>query len=155
MADLLGTSNVWPYYSSQNVQAAARKPVKELGKDQFLQILVTQLRNQDPMQPMQDKEFIAQMAQFSSLEQTMNMSKELTSMRQSAGMAAGLIGKQISWLDTTDPNKVVEKSGIVNTILWRDGIQYVKAGTTEVPIDQLTSITEASSDAKAGVSGDE
>ncbi|MFC5472019.1 flagellar hook capping FlgD N-terminal domain-containing protein [Cohnella suwonensis] len=155
MADLLGTSNVWPYYSSQNVQAAARKPVKELGKDQFLQILVTQLRNQDPMQPMQDKEFIAQMAQFSSLEQTMNMSKELTSMRQSAGMSAGLIGKQITWLDTTDPQNAVEKTGIVNTILWRDGVQYVKAGDTEVPMDQLTSITDATGNEEAEVSGDE
>ena len=75
MADSnISTRNIWPNYSAQNVQSAARKPVKELGKDQFLQILVTQLRNQDPMQPMQDKEFISQMAQFSSLEQMMNMS---------------------------------------------------------------------------------
>lgn len=46
-----------------------------MGKDEFLNLLVTQLKNQDPMNPMQDKEFIAQMAQFSSLEQMQNMSK--------------------------------------------------------------------------------
>src|SRR6478672_9607109 len=103
MADnSVGTKNIWPYYSAQNVQAAVRKPVTELGKDEFLQILVTQLRNQDPMQPMQDKEFIAQMAQFSSLEQMMNMSKEVTSLRQSAGMVAAMIGKEVSWMETTD-----------------------------------------------------
>jgi flagellar basal-body rod modification protein FlgD len=139
----IGTSNVWPNYAPQNVQAAARKPVKELGKDQFLQILVTQLRNQDPMQPLQDKEFIAQMAQFSSLEQTMNMSKEIASLRQSAGMAAGLIGKQVSWLEKTQ-NESVEHSGTVNSILWRDGVQYVKVGNSEVVMDEIKSISSPS-----------
>jgi flagellar basal-body rod modification protein FlgD len=46
----------------------------ELDKDAFLKLLITQLANQDPMQPMEDKEFIAQMAQFSTLEQINNMS---------------------------------------------------------------------------------
>lgn len=43
---------------------------KQLDRDAFLKILITQLQYQDPSQPMQDKEFIAQMAQFSALEQT-------------------------------------------------------------------------------------
>jgi flagellar basal-body rod modification protein FlgD len=137
------TTNVWPNYSSQNVQTAARKPVKDMGKNEFLQILVTQLRNQDPMAPMQDKEFIAQMAQFSSLEQMMNMATQMTSLRQSAGMAAALIGKQVGWQDTTDAG-TVDKTGIVDSIVRRDGVQYVKCGAAEVKIDDLTSISDAS-----------
>jgi flagellar basal-body rod modification protein FlgD len=148
----IGTTSVWPNYAPQNVQAAVRQPVKELGKDQFLQILVTQLRNQDPMQPLQDKEFIAQMAQFSSLEQTMNMSKEIASLRQSAGMAAGLIGKEVTWTEETQ-NGIVEHNGIVNSILWRDGAQYVKVDTTEVAMDEIKSVSDPSNAIDAGVNG--
>ncbi|MTI57300.1 flagellar hook capping FlgD N-terminal domain-containing protein [Geosporobacter ferrireducens] len=50
-------------------------PKQELDKDAFLQLLVTQLRYQDPLNPMDDKEFVAQMAQFSALEQMQNLNK--------------------------------------------------------------------------------
>jgi len=145
MSDSASTMNIWPYYSKQNVQIAARKPVTEMGKDQFLQILVTQLRNQDPMQPMQDKDFIAQMAQFSSLEQTMNMASSLTALRQSAGMAAGLIGMTVGWQETTNEG-VTDHSGIVDSIVRRDGIQYAKVGIQEVKIDDLLTISYSTSE---------
>ncbi|MCZ4141354.1 flagellar hook capping protein, partial [Escherichia coli] len=64
--EIFPTNATWPNYSAAN-KATTSAATKELGKDQFLKILITQLQNQDPMQPMEDKEFIAQMAQFSSV----------------------------------------------------------------------------------------
>ncbi len=68
-----------------------------LGKDEFLKILITQLSHQDPTAPMEDKEFVAQMAQFSTLEQMTNMSQEFTKLAGilSAGQAINMLGKTV------------------------------------------------------------
>lgn len=71
---------------------AGRAPGGNMGKDEFLRILVTQLQNQDPTAPMQDKEFIAQMAQFSSLEQITNMS---ASFQKLSGLLASSEASQV------------------------------------------------------------
>jgi len=75
-----------------------------LGKDDFLQLLVKKLQYQDPLNPMQDEDFIAQLAQFSSLEQMNNISDGISESNQwdllqmqslNNTMASGLIGKDI------------------------------------------------------------
>lgn len=67
-----------------------------LGKDDFMKLLIAQLQNQDPMKPMEDKEFITQLAQFSSLEATEKLNSQLDELlgSQSLVQAATLIGKQ-------------------------------------------------------------
>jgi len=66
----------------QNNLASVQKSMKTLGKDDFLRLLAAQLQNQDPLKPMEDKEFIAQLAQFSALEQTQNMAAQMENLSQ-------------------------------------------------------------------------
>ena len=78
-----------------------RQPQQSLGKDDFLKILITQLTYQDPTAPMEDKEFIAQMAQFSTLEQMTSMAKDfslLTAMLM-GNEASSALGKNVEIVD--------------------------------------------------------
>jgi len=78
-----------------------RKPQQNLGKDDFLKLLITQLSYQDPTAPMQDKEFIAQMAQFSSLEQMTSMSRDFAKLTAivSGGEASQSLGKNVELVE--------------------------------------------------------
>ncbi|WP_093060278.1 flagellar hook assembly protein FlgD [Psychrobacillus sp. OK028] len=78
-----------------------------LGKDAFLKILMTQLQNQDPTKPMDDSQFIAQMAQFSSLEQMTNLTeafKEFAAVQEQSQMIefSSFVGKNVKWHELTD-----------------------------------------------------
>ncbi|MCX6135327.1 MAG: flagellar hook capping protein [Ignavibacteriales bacterium] len=95
--------NVQPLTSGQTV-TPARTPKSTLGKDDFLNLLVTQMQHQDPLDPMKGTEFAAQLAQFSSLEQLTNINSNLTqSLTANAflassinnALAATFIGKEV------------------------------------------------------------
>ncbi|MCF7935523.1 MAG: flagellar hook assembly protein FlgD [Synergistales bacterium] len=84
-----------------------------LGKDDFLEILITQLTNQDPMDPMKDKEFISQMAQFSELEQITNMSESLDNLtRVSLSSSVGYLGRTVEYIDGEGERVSGEVTGI-------------------------------------------
>lgn len=97
----------------------------ELNKDDFLKILITQLQNQDPTKPMEDKEFIAQMAQFSSLEQMTNMNEAFSSMaaKLNASSAMNYLGKNVKY---QQGDTIV--SGVVEAVTGGDYPQLLVGG---------------------------
>jgi flagellar basal-body rod modification protein FlgD len=82
--------------------ANAVKPANQLGKDDFLKLLVAQLKNQNPLNPLANDQFISQSAQFSSLEALQNIQKGVEAMGGGAGEgqvlsgAAGLLGRPVA-----------------------------------------------------------
>ena len=81
-------------------QAAETKSGGQVGRDDFLKLLIAQLQNQDPLSPMDNQEFAVQLAQFNSLEQLIGVNEKLDSLAGQQGLAsqfntASLIGKQV------------------------------------------------------------
>jgi flagellar basal-body rod modification protein FlgD len=83
--------------NNRDLQIEGRQIKQVMDKDDYLKLLITQLQNQDPTNPMEDREFIAQMAQFSSLEQMTNISNGFQSLASvlSAGQATSMLGKDV------------------------------------------------------------
>jgi flagellar basal-body rod modification protein FlgD len=98
-----------------------------LGKDDFLKLLVGQLRNQDPMNPSSDTDFIGQMAQFSQLEQTTNMATANTELaaQQNGARAVALLGRSVTYPDAATG---VSTTGVVEKVEWTAGIPSLTVG---------------------------
>ena len=109
-----------------------------LDKNSFLKLLVTQLSKQDPTNPMNDREFISQMAQFSSLEQMNNVANSMNKLRGT--QASQLIGKMVTGKDF-----VTEKplQGIVTSAIYEpNGDVLLKVGGRFTKFDDVSSVTE-------------
>ena len=110
----------------------------ELGQDAFLSLLVTQMRFQDPMKPLEDREFIAQLAQFSSLEQMQQMNQQLLllSAVNANGQSVGLVGKQIT--AATSAGETI--TGRVDKVRFEDGQSWLMVGDQKVNPADVTSV---------------
>lgn len=101
-----------------------RKVDNDLGKDAFLQILVAQMANQDPLSPTSDTEFIAQMAQFSSLEQMQNMNASMQTQ-----MTYSYLGKDVASNFIVDGDGNLYRQdvlGVVEAVVKRGGKDYLQ-----------------------------
>jgi flagellar basal-body rod modification protein FlgD len=90
----------------------------QLGENQFLQLLTTQLQNQDPLSPMDDTQSVAELAQFSALQATSNLATSFQSFQSnfSVMQSASLIGKTVSAQSTDANGNTTTVSGTINTI---------------------------------------
>lgn len=127
---------------------------KEMDKDMFMKILIAQLSNQDPTAPMEDKDFIAQMAQFSSLEQMQAIGKTMDTMVLNQHATAllsysNLIGKNVSYeaeSKTTDASGAEQTTTVEETAsvvsVKRDGLDIMAelSNGKQISVYELTQI---------------
>ncbi len=124
----------------------------ELGRDAFLQLLVTQLKNQDPLEPIQNEEFLAQLATFSSLEQLEQLNDNvvvMTALNQSNALlsqltnSSVLIGKTVSWFD---PLTGEVGSGTVNSVKVVEGLAVLQIDGRDVPLAAVIEVQAGTSE---------
>ena len=122
---------------------------KELDKDAFLQLLVTQLQHQDPIEPAKNEEFIAQLANFSSLEQMELLNENLvtlTLLQQSNELlsqltaSSALIGQEVNYVD---PKTGSEQVGVVDSVKIQDGMATLNVGGQDVPLLSVSEVLGA------------
>ena len=110
-----------------------------LGKDDFLKLLVTQLQHQDPMNPMDDKDFMGQMAQFSTLEQITNLAQSTSQMsaETQVSQSIALIGHQVSFAREDGSTG----SGVATSVALSNGSILITVGDEQVSPGSIESVS--------------
>lgn len=126
-------------------------PADEVGfsgltAEDFLKILITELQNQDPTEPVSNQDLIDQLSSIQSLQSNVDLGETLDNLAQSqlkgnfTSSAASLIGKQISARDESGQTV----SGIVDRALFIEGEAFVEVEGVAVPVDSIETIASAS-----------
>jgi len=115
-----------------------RIPMQTLGQEDFLKLLTTQLVTQDPLNPQKDTDFIAQMAQFSSLEQSKTMQQDISSLRSQNRIlqADALLGQTVE-LEVKENETI---SGVVSAVRIDDGVPKITVGGMTYDLEQVTMV---------------
>lgn len=124
-------------YSNSNKPQVKQRGSSELGKDEFLKLLVCQMQNQDPLNPQTDTQFVAQLAQFSSLEQMMNMNTTMTNTS-----AYSLVGKEVVVSSTDNTGAVNEVRGIVDYVEMKNGDAFLSIDGKTYPVEDLIQVMD-------------
>ena len=121
---------------NKSLAVNGRQAQQSLGKDDFLKLLITQLSNQDPTSPMDNTQFIAQMAQFSSLDQMTNMNQEFGKLNNMlvSSQAVGTIGKTVD-VDVGG----VKTTGTVDAVTYGNNPQ-VRIGNMYYDMKQISAV---------------
>lgn len=122
-------------------QSSDRAVGGDLGKDEFLQLLVCQMKNQDPLEPQKDTEFIAQLAQFSALEQMQNLNETAVNSQ-----AFGLVGKAVVLNTKSSNGSITEVQGVVDYITIKDGSAQLSVNGQLYSMDDLVEVKQSYAD---------
>ncbi|MEQ6375329.1 flagellar hook assembly protein FlgD [Bacillaceae bacterium S4-13-58] len=115
-----------------------------LGKDDFLKLLMAQLQNQDPLNPMEDKEFISQMTTFSSLEQMMSMRQAIEKMADNQQINpivqySSFIGKEVDYQDIDESQEIIT-SKVTSVYKIGNGVELELENGSRITPEQITRV---------------
>ena len=140
--EIPGIQNSDPIFGSDTAEQAS-----DLDKDAFLNLLVAQMRAQDPLAPTGNEEMIAQLAQFSSLEQMQNLNDNIlgmTVLQQNNALleqlvsGSALIGKSVAFID---PDTGEATTGEVHSVKIEEGLAVLNIDGRDVPLANVTEVT--------------
>jgi flagellar basal-body rod modification protein FlgD len=140
MAELINPvkNGVVDQTSSTTTTKTSTKGTDALGKDAFLQLLVTQMKYQDPLNPNTDTEYVSQLATFSQLEQMQNLSQTSANSQ-----AFGLVGANVIVKSTDKSGGVTYKDGTVDYVTMSGGKAQLSIGGNLYNIDQLYQVIDS------------
>jgi flagellar basal-body rod modification protein FlgD len=121
--------------------ATGQTDPQTIGKDMFLKLLVAQLKYQNPMEPVDSSQFMAQTAQFTMVEKLQAMAAQTDALvaGEASQRAAGLLGRQVSYVD----DQGVEQTGVVTgTRFGADG-PVLRLGTQEISLNDVREVSLA------------
>ena len=124
--------------ASQTSVSKAAKSSSGMDKEAFLQLLVAQMKYQDPLEPTSNTEYISQYAQFSQVEQMQNMSSSMDLQR-----ASSLVGKEVYIKTTTSSGDTKLVQGRVDYVSYENNKAYLYINEKKYSIDDLDSIVDA------------
>ncbi|MCH2106684.1 MAG: flagellar hook capping protein [Planctomycetes bacterium] len=128
----------------------------QMGKEAFMELLVQQLKNQDPLSPMDNDKFIAQLTQLSSLEGIQNLNENMVglamlqqgnALMSQLTQSSALIGKEVTY---TDFETGEERTGMVQSVKIEDGMAVLNIDGQDVPLASVLEITEGDSTVDGG-----
>ena len=140
-------------YLSNNT-TDVRKAGDKLGKDDFLKLLITQLQNQDPSSPMDNSQFIAQMATFSTLEQMVNIGTKLDTIiennkQNSLLNYSSLVGKEVTWQKIDGSGEeatVLQGTGVIQSVQSKDNkVSFLLEDGTKLEPENISQVNQTAS----------
>ena len=112
----------------------------DMQSNQFMQLLLVQLKNQNPLEPMKDGEILSQVTTLNSLQELQNISATLKSISGNSSLSdsANLIGKEITYKNQGDITMV----GIVTGVVQQDGHTKLQVNDVEISLDKVITVRE-------------
>lgn len=137
MSTVTSTNSASSLRTIEDLTSQQRTVNKELGQDQFMQLLVQQMANQDPLSPTSDTDFIAQLAQFSMLNQMTSMSDSTVQSQMYS-----LVGKYVYVYGDSSQQSLT--AGLVDGVVKEGGVNYLVIGDQKYKLSDVVGVANVS-----------